>query len=495
MEAALTALGYICEEGVESEAVGAYLEKFSTQILHAVGAGMTSPNQDVQYYATNALCNSMEFIHNNMSQQEQRDYLVRLVCNVVSNCPKEETREKGMECLVKVADLYYQSLPNYINELHTITTKAIFGDEESVALQAVLFWITICEDESEMDKSQCHGLAAQGAPLLVEMCLKLLVQQVEDQTEEDWNRSIAAGKLLQSLAECINNSIQGLVMPFVYANINSQSWRECEAAIMAFGCILGGPEPSTIQDTVAQAIPGLLNYVRHSNSLIADTAGWVLGVVCELFPDAFLGDQQQLVAFMNIIGPMISGPDPSKSQRASTCINNLALAYEDEEAQSTNELSPYFMDLVKALLTAIDNQSPVFVKARANAQESLNTLVDAAADDCCAVLTELVPELLQRLRRLTSQTGDVKAVELQGLICGALGAVAKKIRFGISPYTRDIMQVVTGLLQINRGNRSAVMGEVFVLIGSIAVAAEGGIYPCAFRPHQSPTQETSSRSP
>jgi importin subunit beta-1 len=52
------------------------------------------------------------------------------------------------------------------------------------------------------------------------------------------------------------------VMPFVQANISKnagpEDWRLREAATFAFGLVLDGPDPSTLVDTVKQALGFLL---------------------------------------------------------------------------------------------------------------------------------------------------------------------------------------------------------------------------------------------
>lgn len=484
MEAALTALGYVCEEAGEYEEVEEYLAQFSTPILSAVGAGMSSTNEDVKYYATNALCNSMEFIHANMKQQPQRDYLVQIVCESATG-QSERTREKAMECLVKIAELYYSTLPAYIAQLHALTTRAVFNDCEAVALQAMLFWTAICDTEREMyendNSAECLNYAQQGATELVDLCLKCLVRQEEGQTEDDWNISIAGGKLLQSLSLCLQNAITGLVMPFVYANVNSENWHQCEAALMSFGCILGGPDPKDIQDTVAQAVPGLLNYFRHKHSMVSDTAGWVLSKVCELFPDVFLESSTNLQQLLNIIGPSVSTGD-AMAIRACNVIHNLALAYEDEEDQNTNELSPYYKDLVMALFAAIDSKSPADERLHETAQETLNAVVDAAAADCFAFLVTLVPELQRRLTAFVQQRSQIAAAStasadldhLIGLMCGALGGVAKKLGMRIREYVPSIIQIMDSIFKMHNDSAQA---EALIVVGSLAHAVQADLLP------------------
>ncbi|CAC9536309.1 importin beta-1 subunit [Leishmania donovani] len=484
-EAALTAIGYICEEGKDHEEVEGALKPSTTDVLSVIVQCMASTNEDVKLSATNALCNAMEYIHDNMDVPEQRSYLVTALCETAKSCTTARTRERAMESLVKVAELYYSTLPDYIARLHEITTNAIFHDEEAVGLQAIQFWISICELERDMkeggDVQSSLNYSAQGLTFLVDICKQLLVQQEEDQTEDDWNLSVAGGKLLQSLAEAVGIPIQRPVMDFVYANINSTEWRKREASVMAFGCIIGVQETAAqeaIQDTVAQAVPGLMEYLRDSNEMVADTSAWVLALVCENFVDIFLQTPDLLQRLMNDVGPMIGGENARMGVRACHIINNIALAYEEEEDQQTNEISRYYGDLVVVLLHAIDHGTTNDFKSAA--QETLNALVDAAANDCCsAYLIQLPQELLARmgpqLNALRQSSGDnIEAEAMMGLLCGALSALARKLGQSFMPFLDASMQA---LIQVIELPTDYVQQEALVAIGSIAYVAKEQLAP------------------
>ncbi len=68
----------------------------------------------------------------------------------------------------------------------------------------------------------------------------------------------------------VHNGGAPQVMPFITANISKNTapadWRLREAATVAFGLILEGPEPAAIHDTAKQALAYLLNALRDPNS-------------------------------------------------------------------------------------------------------------------------------------------------------------------------------------------------------------------------------------
>lgn len=488
-EASLTAIGYICEEGHDyddyDEGEKHPLQQHTPSMLGVIVQCMSSTDEDVRFAATRALCTAMDFISNNMENQEQRDYLIGALCQTVSTCPNVRTREMAMEALVKVAELYYNYLPAYIETLSSITTHAIFQDKEEVGLQALQLWTSICETErdfiEEGDMEHSLNYAVQGMSFLVDICLRTMVMQEEAVSlEEDWNLHTAGSYLLQTLAETVGQPIHAPVMDYVFKHINSDNWHEKEAALMAFGCVLGIEDESAklaIQDTVAQAVPGLLAYLQDSNELVADTAAWVTAVVCEHFVDVFLNQAPRLQQLMNIVGPMTVHKDAMVARRACTIINNLALAFEDDECKPTNELSPFYADIVTNLLHGIDHGNTYGY--RSTSQETLNAVVDAAADDCLPCLNSLAPVLLQRLstniQYLISAGGQSEELEgMVGLLCGSAGAVARKLGQNYAPY---FAQTIEMLLAIINMPVDYVNEEALTAIGSLAYACKDMMAP------------------
>lgn len=480
-EAALTTIGYVCEEGKEHENVEIALKPRTTSILTVIVRCMSSPNEDIAYSATRALSNAIEFIHETMENPQQRNILIDALCATGKDGSSTRARECALECLVKVADLYYSVLPEYIARLHQITTEVIFGPEESLGLQALQFWISICQTEQEMRETEqmdrCFNYAKSGMAFLLDVCLRLLVAQEEGQEEDDWNRSIAGGKLLQSLAEAVGEDVVKPVMDFVYANINSTGWREREAALTAFGCIIGIEEAEQkLQDTVAQAVPGLLQYIRDLNPMVANTAAWVIAVVCENYSDVFLLQRHFLSQLLNGVSELVQGVDESMAKRGCQIIHNLALAFEDEENQKTNELSDFYGDLLQLLMQAVDGSNSYDFKS--SAAEALNSLIDAAAIDVLPLLHQLVPILHERLASQLNNIQVKSSMEIEviaGLFCGALASVARKLDLQFSPYVDSTMELIIQILNVQQ---NFVQHEALVALGSVAYAAKEqiGVY-------------------
>lgn len=63
---------------------------------------------------------------------------------------------------------------------------------------------------------------------------------------------MAAATCLSLLAQCVGNMVIGPVVPFIETNIQNENWRNREAAVMAFGSIMDGPDPVVLTPLVDQ---------------------------------------------------------------------------------------------------------------------------------------------------------------------------------------------------------------------------------------------------
>ena len=273
------------------------------------------------------------------------------------------------------------------------------SEEEAVALQAIEFWTSVAEEETNLEsdyldaqevrhdvclpKSYPINTTAQGLldgdvevpkyfakialPEVVPVLLQLLTRQDEDAEEGEWNVSMAAGTCLSFLAQAVHDPIVPAVIPFIEANIKQENWHQREAAVMAFGSILVGPDPTVLTPLVNQALPILINMMSDPQSQVKDTTAWTLGRVCESLITSIKPD----VHLHALVSALVAGLQDSPHIIANCCWALMNLAdglyelYDSSEEQSNGPLSPYFEGIVGALLqvteTYVFDPSVVFL--------------------------------------------------------------------------------------------------------------------------------------
>lgn len=182
------------------------------------------------------------------------------------------------------------------------------------------------------------------------------------------------------LATCCEDDIVPHVLPFIKEHIKNPDWRYRDAAVMAFGCILEGPEPSQLKPLVIQAMPTLIELMKDPSVVVRDTAAWTVGRICELLPEAAIND----VYLAPLLQCLIEGlsAEPRVASNVCWAFSSLAeAAYEaadvadDQEEPATYCLSSSFELIVQKLLETTDRPDGHQNNLRSSAYESLMEIV------------------------------------------------------------------------------------------------------------------------
>jgi importin subunit beta-1 len=245
-----------------------------------------------------------------------------------------------------------------------LTVLGMKHEDERVALQAVEFWSTVCDEEIELaalaedaaefdepiDRESQH-FARIALPEILPVLLQLLTKQEDDAADHEWNTSMAAGTCLALLAQAVGDGIVTPIIPFVEAHIRSTDWHHREAAVMAFGSIIAGPEPTLLRPLVTQALPTLIDMMRDPDGHVRDTTAWTLGRICEslvhtIDPAAHLSE---------LTSALVLGLADSPRIASSCCwgLMNLAEQLGDPDSPASS-LSTYYEGVSAALLACTE---------------------------------------------------------------------------------------------------------------------------------------------
>jgi importin subunit beta-1 len=146
-QATLENLGYICEEVVADTLAQDQVNSILTDVVQGMNA--FELNNEVRLAATQALYNALNFSQTNFDNDVERDYIMRVVC-VATLSPEVRFDKLFFECLVSISSTYYEKLVAYMQDIFSITAKAVKTDEEHVSLQAIEFWNSICDEEIDI---------------------------------------------------------------------------------------------------------------------------------------------------------------------------------------------------------------------------------------------------------------------------------------------------------------------------------------------------------
>ncbi|KAG6605793.1 Importin subunit beta-1, partial [Cucurbita argyrosperma subsp. sororia] len=487
-QATLETLGYLCEE-VSPDVID---QDQVNKILTAVVQGMNESegNNDVRLAATRSLYNALGFAQANFSNDMERDYIMRVVCEATL-CPEVKIRQAAFECLVSIASTYYDKLARYIQDIFGITAKAVREDEEPVALQAIEFWSSICDEEIDIleeygddftgnSDTPCFYFIKQALPALVPVLLETLLKQEEDQDQDEgaWNIAMAGGTCLGLVARTVGDDIVPLVMPFIEENITKSDWRQREAATYAFGSILEGPAPEKLMPIVNVALSFMLTALTQDpNNHVKDTTAWTLGRIFEFLhgsnidtPIIHQANCQQIITVL-----LQSMKDvPNVAEKACGALYFLAQGYEDVGPASP--LTPFFQEIVQSLLAVTHREDAGESRLRTAAYETLNEVVRCQTDETAPMVLQLVPVIMMELhntlegQKLSSDERERQG-ELQGLLCGCLQVLIQKLgssephKYAFMQYADQIMGL---FLRVFACRNATVHEEAMLAIGALA---------------------------
>ncbi|KAI3986857.1 hypothetical protein MKX01_014558 [Papaver californicum] len=485
-QATLETLGYVCEEISHQDLAQ---DEVNT-VLTAVVQGMTLGNHgvEVRLAATRALYNALDFAQTNFENKMERDYIMKVVCETAM-AAEEDIRQAAFECLVSISSTYYEVLEEYMQTLFELTSKAVKEDTEAVALQAIEFWSSICDEEIEIqeyggDESGHSCFIEKALPSLVPMLLETLLKQEEDQDQDDgvWNLSMSGGTCLGLVARTVGDSVVPLVMPFVQENIaKTTDWRCREAATYAFGSILEGPTEEKLSPLVNSGLEFLLNSMKDENSHVKDTTAWSLSRIFETLHSPARGFSVITpVNLPHIMGVLLESIKdvPNVAEKVCGAIYFLAQGYEDA-GTSSSLLSPYLPGTISALLAATERTDANDSRLRSSAYETLNEVVRCSnIAETANIIAQLLPVIMTKLSQtmdlqILSTDDRVKQGDLQALLCGVLQVIIQKLSASDESKTVILQaadQIMMLFLKVFGCRSSTVHEEAMLAIGALAYA-------------------------
>lgn len=327
---------------------------------------------------------------------------------------------------------------------------------------------------------------------ILPVLLDLLTQQDENDDEDDWTRSMAAAACLELLARNIGDEIVQPVVPYVEAGIRRNEWQHREAAVMAFGSILDGPEPNTLSPLVNQALGALINMLQSDPSMpVRDTVAWTLSKITEVMLD----NVELGMHIQNLVSALVAalqGP-PRVANSCCSALGNLAALQPENspppEESPSSTMSPFYPGVLAALMPLSEkptNES----NSRSAAYSTISTLVSCSAKDTLPLVQEVVITMLARQEALMGLQNQLVGTDdrqnwndIQISICAVLTAAIHRSPDKMLPFADRIMTNLLGLIS-SSGKHSSVLEDAFFTIGALASALEAGFvkYMDAFAP-------------
>ena len=279
---------------------------------------------------------------------------------------------------------------------------------------------------------------------IVPLLLQLMTKQSENINDEDMNSAKAAANCILFIAGAVGDHIIEMVLKVVNKNINNNNWRYRDAAVLAFGSILDGPDPNKLAEVFKLAFETVLRLMFDQHPIVRNSAAWTLGRVCDVLPQVFTND-----TLPTLMKALIKGLDDEYANTANhMCwgIHNLANAIDTNETQD-NALTPFFAELLMALMKTTNRNDIQEGNLLLSSWEAINALVHTSNHTTYQYIEQLFPELCNRLATLLQK--PVYNAEQKTLLIEQMGLISSTIQVLINKLTLDkIISVEDNLFQL-----------------------------------------------
>lgn len=306
-----------------------------------------------------------------MEREGERNFIMQVVCESTQHA-NPRVQVPAYSCLVRIMQLYYEKMKFYMEKaLFGLTVIGMKNSNSDVATQAVEFWSSVCEEElditaeiqeaiemGEQPERENFNFAKTALMEVLPVILTLLFRQDEEE-DDDWTVSNSAAAAIALFAQVAENAVLGPVLQFVETNIRGENWSGREAAVMAFGSVMDGPDPSTLQPLVTQAFPVLIAMLGDTNAAVRESTSWALARTTELIPKGFQPDTH--------LRPLMEGLVAALRDTRSTTIQNCAWTIQNvamilgaiKPNDPATPLSPYYEPLVTELMNVTSRYAPL----------------------------------------------------------------------------------------------------------------------------------------
>lgn len=487
-KACLLAIGYICEN---SDANDPQIIAQSNGILIAIvqGAQLSEPSPLVRLAALNSLINSLLFIKQNFQREGERNFIMQVVCEA-TQASDLEIQAAAFACLTRIVQQYYHHMSLYMEKaLYVLSILGMQSEDEKVACTAIEFWATICEEEFEIAlqlheavergengnlELQLYNFALLATNDVLPLLLTLLTKQNEDPEDDDWSVAMAAGSCLQMFAQATGMYVVEPTLKFFAANIELQEWRNREAAVMAFGSILEGPELEQLSSPIQEALQPILRLVNDPTLQVQETTAWCLGKITEIALPAInlAADLEPLLLALVVA----LNANPRVSVNACwALINILEQICSDAPQQNTSIMSQYYKTFVPALIQ-LTNKQDNENNSRASAYEALSSFVTYSAADTMEIIQNIAQEVLSRLdatiaMQLQAYNVESKTAleELQINILALLTSIIRRLSSEVAGAADNLMTMFIKLLDAQQPN-ALIEEDIFIAISAVSSA-------------------------
>lgn len=377
--------------------------------------------------AASALYNSLPFVQANFedSRSHERDALVNAMLQACSD-PDEEIVLGALQCVERIAELYYNDITVYMPKLASVTSVNAKHPNENIATAAIRFWQHIAEQESSLDAEESKRYCQVYGRDLVNLLLELISTTYENEEtadeEDEYGRKQAAEEALMYVISALNDDVMPLVMPFAQANFTSAVPAQRDAAVMIIALLQGSISDEKAAPIAQSVVQTLLQRLapsgsRESSLMVRTSIGFALAEIFE-YNAKFAVPKDAVESVMRCL---IAALDDKAIvvKQITRAIDNLVTSYselDEYEAGDGTIFSSVFFDTINSLIIRSEKPDWNEHELRVGCLAAIASIVSGGRTRDVPVMLGLITDTLGRLSRSVARLPSLKDKEREAEI-------------------------------------------------------------------------------
>jgi len=404
---------------------------------------------------------------------------VSTVLDALQATPDEETQLGCLSIMIDVCSLNYSALRDGMQTIYQVTMKAITEAPDEFIKLAIEFWQAVGEQETKLldeiayaeenelpppstqNQDYIKGISSQLVPLLLEALTKV----DGDANPDDWTVSEAAQNCLIMISTTLEDAVLPLVVPFVTSHITAQKWKHREAALLALGAILEGPDPKEMEQFILSVTPIVMTSLKSEQVVTRETSAWTLGEICKYhFGSISKFAPPILEALLGSIGD-----EPRVAVHVCYALHILAASAQFQDRE--NPFIKNFEPISKTLFAACDRKDAEKENLKAAGYKALEQIIATVPQETNTTLEQLIAIVFERISAVVAMS----PISIEELMIkneatkhhlSLLQVLVERLRESLPTYSDNVMALALTIIQSKVD--STVHEEAIMLVGGVA---------------------------
>ncbi|CDR97859.1 importin beta subunit, putative [Babesia bigemina] len=393
----------------------------------------------------------LPFVGSNMAIPSERDAIVRAICYNSAPGNGPDVRAAANDCLVQLITDYYELIGPCLQFIVPLLWQAIDTCVDEIAIPAFEFWNTICETEIQLEfenpDANQHIIQQVISYLLPKILHTMTLHEYEDFDSDTWTLPMAAGVCLSLCSQTVRNDIVPSVLQFINDNFNHQKWNHREAAVLAYGYIMEGPDAETLQMLVRDSFDRLCDVMDDPSIAVQDTAAWTIGRIASFHCQVILPYLGHLDDSNSNLSKIMRALFKPARVAANVCWFLHELAENAVRASGNRDLiDAIFPKVCDALVRRASMDDAMEKNLFSSAHSSLCNFISNVSVRCRKQLGGMLEHFERMLSQSVSsedQTSETRS--RQETICGVVQVLLTHVEF--VPSTQNLWRNLYTILQ------------------------------------------------